>query len=247
MTRDRGDSVGVAAAFACLSIGTAAALVPLRDQLGGANAALVLVLVVVCGAAIGGRTAGASTAIAAALSFNFFYTKPYLTLRIHSGRDVLTVGLLLAAGLAVGELAAARSRQSLTRRSHLQSMRSLESVGALVTAGASTEVVWAASRDALIAALGVRDATFGAGTQLSALPIIERDGRVQVTHHRFLGAGFALPDEGVVVNVEADGTHLGQITLLTDPNVGVTREQRRAAIAIADQFAIAYQRELHRA
>ena len=247
MSRERDDSVGVAAGFACLAIGTAAALVPLRSQLGGANAALILVLVVVGGAAIGGRIAGASTAIAAALSFNFFYTQPYLTLRIHSGRDVLTVGLLLATGLAVGELAAARSRQSFTSRSHLQSMRSLESVGALVTAGASTEAVWSASREALIAALGVRDATFVAGEQRGPLPVIERDGRVRVTHHRFLGAGFALPDEGAAVDVEADGTHLGQINLLADPTVGVTREQRRTAVAIADQFAIAYQREFHRA
>ena len=46
MTRERDDSVGVAAGFACLAIGTAAALVPLRSQLGGANAALIIVLVV---------------------------------------------------------------------------------------------------------------------------------------------------------------------------------------------------------
>ncbi|MCE9623024.1 MAG: DUF4118 domain-containing protein [Actinomycetia bacterium] len=247
MTRDRSDSVGVAAGFSCLAVGIAAALVPLRGQLGAANAALILVLVVVGGAAIGGRLAGGSTAIAAALSFNFFYTKPYLTLRIHSGRDVLTVGLLLGAGLAVGELAAARSRQSFTRRSHLQSMRSLESVGALVTAGASSEAVWSASREALIDSLGVLDATFEPGEHRGPLPIIERDGHVHVTHHRFLGNGFSLPDNGAAVDVEADGRHLGQITLLTDPNVGVTREQRRAAVAIADQFAIAYQREFHRA
>jgi Domain of unknown function (DUF4118) len=248
MKRDPGESVGVAAGFAVIAIGVAAALVPLRDELGGANAALILVFVVVCGAAAGGRVAGAMTAVAAAFSFNFFYTKPYLTLRIHSGRDVLTVALLLAAGLAVGELAAARTRQSATRSSHLRSMHSLEDVGALVTAGAASDQVWTASRDALIGTLGIRDATFEAGELPGPLPIIERDGRIRVLHHRYLGgAGFALPAEGAALNVEADGKHLGQITLVPEPTLAVTREQRRTAVAIADQFAIAYRREYHHA
>lgn len=247
MRSDADESLGIAAGFAALAIGVAAALVPLRDQLGGANAALIMVLVVVFGAAVGGRVAGGATAVAAALSFNFFYTKPYLTLRIHSGRDIVTVGLLLATGLAVGELAAARSRQSATRRSHLRSMHSLEEVGALVTAGASADEVWSASRDALIVALGVRDATFEPGDRLGPLPVVERDGRVDVTQHRLLGRGFALPEDGAAVNVEADGTHLGQIILHPDPDVGVTREQRRAAIAIADQFAISFRNDPSRA
>ncbi len=247
MSEQMDESLGAAAGIACVTIGIAAALVAVRDQLGSANAALVLMLVVVAGAALGGRTAGGAAAIAAALSFNFFYTKPYLSLRIHSGRDVLATGLLLAAGLAVGALAAAQARQSAANQSHVRSIRSLESVGALVTAGAPADEVWSASREALIATLGVKDAAFSAGKERGPLPVIERGGRVNVNQHRFLGEGFALPAEGAALNVEADGTHFGQITLLPNPQVGVTREQRRAAVAIADQFAISIQREPHHA
>ncbi|MEQ1873017.1 MAG: DUF4118 domain-containing protein [Ilumatobacteraceae bacterium] len=243
MKRDLTESTGLAAGFACITIAVAGAFVAVREELGSANAALILMLVVIGAATVGGRLSGGAAAVTAALSFNFFYTEPYLTLRIHSGRDVLTTGLLLIAGLAVGEVGTARSRQSAARQSNLRSMRALESVGALVTSGASADAVWSSSRDELIASLGVKEATFERGEQRKQLPVIERDGRIDVRHHRFLGDGFALPREGAVIDVEADGAHLGQISLVTNPAVSVTREQRRAAVAIADQFAIALKQE----
>ena len=46
--------------------------------------------------------------MSAALSFNFFHTVPYLTLEIDSADDVETTLLLLAVGLAVGQLASYR-------------------------------------------------------------------------------------------------------------------------------------------
>ena len=156
MKNNMDDSVAVAAGGAALAIAVAAVLVPLRDELGSANMALLLVLVVVAAAAFGGRVAGVATALAASLSFNFLYTKPYLTLRIHSGRDVVTTALILIVGFAVGELGVARSRQSDTRRSHLHSMHSLEEVGALVSARAPSDDVWIAVRRALLQTLGAR-------------------------------------------------------------------------------------------
>lgn len=102
-----GESVGASAGFAALAIGVAAALVPLRDELGSANAALLLVMIVVAAAAVTGRVGGVVTGVVASLAFNFFYTKPYLTLRIHSGRDVVTTVLIVVLGLAVGELGVA--------------------------------------------------------------------------------------------------------------------------------------------
>ena len=81
-----------------------------------ANVALVLVLVVVLAAVGGGRTAGAVAAVSAALSFNFFHTVPYLTLEIDSADDVETTLLLLAVGLAVGQLASYRRHPVRARR-----------------------------------------------------------------------------------------------------------------------------------
>ena len=39
-------------------------------------------IVVVAAASIGGRVAGAVVAVIASISFNFFHTRPYLTVRI---------------------------------------------------------------------------------------------------------------------------------------------------------------------
>lgn len=243
MDGNTGERIGVGAGFAGVAILVAAMMVPLRDRVGSANMALVLVLVVIGAAATGGRVAGAITAITASLSFNFFYTKPYMDLRIHAMRDVLTVVLILAVGLAVGELGVARSRQSATRRSHLASMRSLEQVGALVSGGAKADEVWPATREALVTTLRVRGAIFEPLASQTTLPEIERDGRIDVSDKRYRGDGFALPDEGVALPVEAAGVRLGQIVLDPDPEVGVTREQRRTAVALADQLAIALRRD----
>jgi K+-sensing histidine kinase KdpD len=242
MDRNSGDSLVVTAGFAALSIGVAAALVPLRTSLGQANIALIVALVVVVAATLGGRVAGAGVGLIGAISFNFFHTQPYLTVRVNDAKDMITVGLILVVGLVVGELGVARSRQSATRRSHLRSMRSLEDVGALVSSGAPAEDVWPLVREGLVATLGVRTVRFDAATHHS-LPVIEHDGTLDVSHRRYMGEGFALPHTGAALNVATDGVFMGQIVLLPDDEVGVTREQRRAAAALADQFGISLKSE----
>lgn len=97
------------------SIALAGLLTTVRDSLLSANVALVLMVVVVIAAAIaaaiGGRAAGAVSAGIATLSFDFFYTKPYNSLRMSSWDDVETAMLLLLGGLIVGQLAV-RARAS---------------------------------------------------------------------------------------------------------------------------------------
>ncbi len=100
-----GVTVGIPAA-----IGTAALLALARGVFDQTNAALILMIVVVAVAAIGGRTAGMITALAAVASFDFFHTRPYLSLTIDSRDDVETTILLLIAGLIVGTLASSGRR-----------------------------------------------------------------------------------------------------------------------------------------
>jgi K+-sensing histidine kinase KdpD len=246
MRNRTGESVGLGVVFALLAVVVAAAMVPLRGNLGSANTALIMVLVVVAAASVGGRAAGAITAVSASVAFNFFHTKPYLTVRIDSARDVLTVVLILATGLSVGQLGVARTRQSATRRSHLRAMRSLEEISAMVNAGTSSTRVWPAVRSALIATLGVRAARYETDVVDPTLPVLERDGTMHFADKRYLGAGFALPAGGAALNIDVEGIRLGQVILSPDPTVGVTREQRRAAVAIVDQFALVLRDENRR-
>lgn len=91
-----------------VAIALAGALGAVRAEIDQTNAALCLVLVVIGAAYTGGRWAGGATAIASAISFAFFLTAPYQSLAIDSTDDVLTTGLLLAVGLAVGTIATSR-------------------------------------------------------------------------------------------------------------------------------------------
>ena len=91
-------------------------LVPLRDFLGAANVAIILLLGVQVVAVVGCRQGGILGALVAALSFDFFFTEPYLQLVITDRHDIITAVLLLVAGIATSELGALRVRRELERR-----------------------------------------------------------------------------------------------------------------------------------
>jgi hypothetical protein len=67
------------------------AVEPFRRTVGLENVVIIYLLVVVLTAAMGGRTAGLWTAVAAALSYDFFLTTPYHQLIIDSAAQVITV------------------------------------------------------------------------------------------------------------------------------------------------------------
>jgi hypothetical protein len=99
----------------------AAVLVAWLMTLGGddggrltlANAALVMAVLTVAVALVD-WLAGAATSIAAALSLNYFHTEPYHTLRVTDSRDIWSIVLLGALGLAVSAATAARVRHDVT-------------------------------------------------------------------------------------------------------------------------------------
>ena len=164
MNDDVSRSVSYGLAGTVAAIGVGGLLVPVRDVIGNTNAALVLVVVIVAAAALGGRLAGAMTAAAACLSFNFFHTRPLYTLRVHSDNDIWTIVLLFVIGLAVGELAVF-ARTSRTRADIDRSgLAHLEAVGAMVAEDQRADAVWPAVRSALIDELRLVDATFETGT-----------------------------------------------------------------------------------
>jgi len=88
-------------------------LVPLRDFLGAANVAIILLLGVQILAIVGGRQGGIAGALIAALSFDFFFTEPYLQLVITDRHDLITAVLLLVAGIGTSELGSLRVRREL--------------------------------------------------------------------------------------------------------------------------------------
>lgn len=215
----------------------AMALVPVRDQFGSANVTIVLVLVIIAAAA-GGRTAGAVTAAVAALSFNFFFTEPYLSLRVHSGRDVITVVLLVVVGVAVGSLAQAFGVAKVRSEQRRADSALLERAARVVAAGAPSSEVWDVVKGGLVDELQLVDCQFEPGGETGRV-VLARSGRIMSEHLEFTGDTFSLPPEGVDVPVVFAGRQLGAMVLVPRPKTGLQIEERRMAVALADLLAVA--------
>lgn len=100
MTENRAVHPWPAAVVGAVSAVLAAwAMVPFRDQLGVANAALVLAAIVVLAAEFGGPYASIAVGVVAALAFNVLHTRPYLRVVIEHPSDVIAFVLIAAFGL----------------------------------------------------------------------------------------------------------------------------------------------------
>jgi K+-sensing histidine kinase KdpD len=134
-----GVTVGVPA-----TIAVGALLALSHSVFDATNAALVLMIVVVAVAALGGRAAGIVTALAAVASFDFFHTKPYLSLAISSRDDIETTVLLLIVAVMVGTIASwGRSghRRAGTARSEVRRIHRVAEI-AVSGAAARTSSPW---------------------------------------------------------------------------------------------------------
>ncbi len=212
---------------------------PFRDWLGSSNVALILAIVVAVAATFGGRLAGVLTSVAAALAFDFFHTRPYLNLRIDRRVDIIAGFLLLVLGLVVGELAALRQTSGDAARLHARGAAHLEDVAEVVAAGADAREVWPVVRRSLVEQLDLAGCRFEPAPFDGHLPDLTRTGHVDTELLHYESGGFTLPAEGVEVPVSHGGHVLGRLVLVPQPHRGTTRPQRRVAVAIADQFAVA--------
>jgi hypothetical protein len=226
-----------------LAIGPAVALAAagllerVRDDFGVANVALVLSCIVVV-AALAGRAAGLATAVTAALAYNFFHTRPFYSLRISSGRDAATVGLLVVIGVIVSEMGAWRRRAIAASTRRLQGSRALEAVAAQLAAGARPDEIWDAVRKALMESLDLVDCRFEAG-QSPSVPEIPRSGSLFSESMRLGRDGFELPAQGAAIAVAYAGRTLGHIILVPGGQAGSQRDIRQVAVALADEYAVA--------
>ncbi len=125
-------------------LGCTAAMVPIRTQLSVATCALVLVVPVVLGVAVGGFVAGSITVVGGFLAYDWFFIPPYGTLEIGQGQNwvalfvyvivMLVVARVVAFQVRARDLAASRAlaisqlftvSQSLTSDKPLQEMLDL--------------------------------------------------------------------------------------------------------------------------
>lgn len=221
------------------SIAVAAALVPLRDEVDNTNLALILVLVVTIAAIVGGRGAGSVAAVTSTLAFDFFLTRPFLSVRIDSADDIETVVILLAVGLLVGEVAA-RGRQSRREREQAaQAILRVHRVADEIAHDATLEDLVGLVKAELVSLLGLVECWIELPPYSWNPPRLERGGTVEASQHLWRGNGFTLPQHGVQLPILERGDEVARLVLLGDPEVPVTLEERVVAVALADQLGTA--------
>jgi hypothetical protein len=220
----------------------AGALVPFRGDMRSVNVALLLVLVVLLTAIVGGRAGGAVAALSAALAFDFFFTRPYSSLRVATGDDLETTILLFAVGLVAGELVvrARRGRlAALNTRREMDRMRRIAEVGAGSDApGRLIDGV----RSELVGLFAAERVWYEAPPFPTKLPRITH-GRVIVhAHEPLLAALDPTPSHLVELPVYARGVETGRFVLeFAEPTLGVNLppDTRATAVALADQLGVA--------
>ena len=92
-------------------------MMPLRETMAAPTLALPFIIVTIIAAEFGGYPAAFATALASALSQDFFLTRPYMTLEIGEKHDLTAFLGFAACGVVAAALGARRARQASSRAS----------------------------------------------------------------------------------------------------------------------------------
>jgi K+-sensing histidine kinase KdpD len=210
------------------------ALVPFRDLTTASNLTFVFMALIIIVAEYGGRAAALLTAVAAALSLNFFLTKPYLRLTIHGRDDLIAFVGLGACGLLAAALGSQRSRGArdlAAARRHLDLLHT--TLGQVEVAGpvepALGRVLNALKSAYPVAAAVVRDErnhVVAASDRAHARPVPERP----------LLPGAILPIDGGRLALVTGNRQVGWLDVWGDGSPGP--ETRRVLTDVAPLIAV---------
>jgi hypothetical protein len=179
------------------------ALVPLRDATTASNFTFLFLALTIVVGELGGRVAAIGTAVASALSLNFFLTEPYLTLRIDARNDVIAFVGLAGCGVLAAALAKQRGRRGAGSPRQLavlhQALAELPLAGPLEPR--LSAILEAARTSFPLQAACVRDRanrTLAASQHGAARPIpaLELDPRTLLAPRTLGSAAAAIPAEG---------------------------------------------------
>ncbi len=239
LMRNKSAVVAVAAVVPALAC---AAIAPFRDDIANANAALVLVLLVVAAAATGIRAAGVVAALSGAVWFDFFLTLPYQRLTITNRADIETAALLVLVGLAVTEVALwGRRQQAQASRQEGYLNGVVRTAGIVAAGGSATQPLIEYVNDQLVDLLGIDDCQFDSDTREVAPAVLLRSGTV-VQHGRDVDVDRrGLPtDSEIELRVQHGGVTHGRFLLVASTRIArPSLAQRQVAVALADQVGAA--------
>jgi K+-sensing histidine kinase KdpD len=231
-----GDASFTAPLWAMLPLGVAPLLVSVRGVASSELIAFGVALTVVIAGRFGGSAAGSLGGVMAATSYNFFFTRPYLLLKFPSLRYAGTVSILVLVGFTVGELSS-RIVDSARRASDERTdTAGLARVLSIAAEGRADDVE-RAIRTELRAMLALDECWFT--SEAPDLVAVEQDGAVRCTERARLSGDLFLPPAGVALPVTCNGRRYGCLVAVPIPDVAVTAQQRRIAVAMAGALGLA--------
>jgi K+-sensing histidine kinase KdpD len=255
LTRQRdGASVGWAAGGVVASLVIGILIEPFRRTIGLENLTIVYLATVVVTAGFGGRAAGMFTAVAAALSYDFFLTTPYHSLVIDSPAQVITVALLLATGLAAGLAGRARRYLALAVDEQVELFGLLNAVAQAAANGEDADRIAAERIRQLLDArrVAIQRAGYagvlttadagdpGVPLDTSDLLHLDGQGRTLAREHLLVATGMVrwrMPERGVVFDLVHHGHPAGCLIVIHSPSHPMSRLTRFALATVADTLA----------
>lgn len=225
-----GTIVGHAIA-ALLSIGVAAALIPLRDDLSQ-SISLLMVIPVLLVALLAGAPHATTAALAAAAAFDFFHTEPYYQPTIDDPDDIVETVTLLIIGIAAGYLAQSAQRALVAARVRRQELAAVTSFLDQLGTGIDPDDLAEHARHSIEHVLNATSCDWLPDYQGTASPVLNPDG--SIVHH---AAIHSTPDGGqlpTTIEIPIRTTPgPGRFIVRTRRNAIVSTEERQAAATIA--------------
>jgi len=215
-------------------------LFPFRNSVPNTSAALLMVLLVVAVASAGDRLAGLLAALSAGLGFDFFLTRPYVSLAIVSAADVQTTLLLLGVGVVVTEIAYRGREQQAMASTRLGYLEGVEATAKIAAEGSSSpSALIERAADQIVQVMGLEKCRFDYGTGLD-YPRLEPDGSVRWRNQSWAVDSFGLPaDKDTELVVKSGGRFMGRFLLRANPRTRPTQAERMVAAALAAQVGAA--------
>jgi hypothetical protein len=220
------------------SILLSVAMIPLRDHLDNDVMALALVIPVLLAAVLGGRWPGVVSALAAAICFDFFFTRPYQSLRIASSNDISTWVVLMVVALIAAEVGIRARRGGRAAREARSDLDRLCRVIEIAARRGDIEDVISSARAELIGLFNLVDCVFEADHPGGELPRLGIHGVLEGAPLVAAHSDFLLPPGGVEIEVIGRGIHFGRLVLFAAEPVRASIQKRAVAVAIADQLGI---------
>jgi hypothetical protein len=224
-----------------LPIAVAATCIPLRNHVSAADLALLLAVVILVAATLGGRVLGAMAAAEAALAFDAFFTRPYYSFRINRAADIETAVLMLIVGVAIGEIVTRGKRYRLAAHITRSNLERVSRLTELAAGGEQPGRLIRVARRELMDLLDLQDAEFQRPPFFDSLPRLGHSG---LSIPPVVGRDCPVPKRSpqIELPIWSEGLEIGRFVLtLPDDATGLefTNEARISASALADQLGVA--------